>query len=495
MSAIDNLLKTVETKKTATPVAASSTGKTAGTPKSAIDRLLESKPVPILNDKGVDVSGHAFNPANPNAQRNLENITKGTETSLGKNLLKKDTYVDAAKTGGKLVKEITLDQGKGFYDQFANPSESQKNLEEKGGISKLPAFLKVPAEAVLRLLGPAFQGYADQLAQSIADKETAQKAASAPALTIGKQAVPNSYTQQLNTENLKPGEYIDALINSTNAGLAIGAERMIGKGVDVVPDRVVQTVAKDGTTQFYTIPKVESKLIIDKVDNSGGIVAKGEKGETFHVTAKTPAQMEALGFKHKGTISADAIPEPIKPVKGAGELKTRGLSSGVEAKAVEHKLTTSLGELPEYQTINMKEQAKAASDLLTMDYEQAKRIAMGRELPPEGILPESLFVAVEDHAIKNGDVATLRDLATNSSLTSDATTMGQRIRTLAERNPDSPVAAIQRVMKTREEAAIKKYGNVKAAKLKVKTEILQEVKKAAPKAKDWSGFLEEIKCT
>lgn len=512
MSAIDNLLKTVQPKAT-TPVAASSSGKAPVTPrgpaKSAIDALLESKPTPVLNSKGADVSGHVFNPLNTNAQRNLDQITKGTDTSVKGNLLKTDTVIGAVKDVGKIAGGFIKDLAVGAYDQFAHPSEEQKNLEEQGGINKLPTMLKKPAQGVLRFLGPMFQGYGDQLAQSIVAKETADNAANAPAQTIGKKAVPNSYTEQLNTHDLKPGDYIDALINSTNAGLAVGGERLIGKKsslpyeektpfikstdptIDVVPDRVVQTIGKDGAKTYYTIPKVESKTIIDKVDNSGGIVAKGTDGETFHVTAKTPAQMEALGFEHKGTITADAIPEPIK---GTGEVKTRGLSQGVEAKAIENKLTTSLGELPEYQTVNMKEQARAASDLLAKDYEQAKRIAMGRELPPDGILPESLFVAVEDHAIKTGDVATLRELATNSGLTSEATTMGQRIRTLAERNPDSPVAAIQKVMKIREDAATRKFGNVKAAKLKVKTEIMKEVRKAAPKAKDWSSFLAEIKC-
>lgn len=493
MSAIDNLLKTVEKKKEpAKPVGVSPRGP-AATPssKSAIDALLTSKPTPVVNSKGADITGHAFNPNNPDAQKNLEKITNGTSTSIKGNLIKKDTYVSAAKTGGTLVKQATVDQAKGLYDQFANPSDAQKNLEDKGGVNKLPVGAKQAAQAVTRFIAPAFQGYADQLGQSIADKETAKKAAEAPAQTVGKKAVPNTYTEQLDTHKLNPGDYIDALINSANAGLAIGAERLIGKGVDVVPDRVVQTIGKDGTKQFYTIPKVESKTIIDRVDNSGGIVAKGKEGETFHVTAKTPAQMEALGFEHKGTISADAIPEPIK---GTGEMKTRGLSRAVEERAIENKLTTSFGDLPEYETKNMKEQAKAASDILSRDYEQAKRIAMGRELPPEGILPESLFVAVENHAFRTGDVATIKELATQSNLTGEASVMGARIRTLAERNPDSPVAAIQRVMKIREEAATKKYGNVKAAKLKVKTEILKEVRKTAPKAKDWSGFLEEIKC-
>jgi hypothetical protein len=46
-------------------------------------------------------------------------------------------------------------------------------------------------------------------------------------------------------------------------------------------------------------------------------------------------------------------PEPVTE----GETKVRGLSAGVEAKAIEKNLVQSLGDLPEYKTISMKEQA------------------------------------------------------------------------------------------------------------------------------------------
>jgi hypothetical protein len=182
-----------------------------------------------------------------------------------------------------------------------------------------------------------------------------------------------------------------------------------------------------------------------------------------------------------------------KPIQ-TPEIKTSKLAQGVEQKAIEKKLTDGFEGKPEYAKVNVADQAKAASSLLNTSREQAINVAMGHELPPEGILPESVFVAVENHAIQTKDVELLRQLATSSNLTTEATGMGQRIRMLAERDPNSAVTAMRKVQKIREEAATKKVGDIKKAKAKIKTEIKTEVIKAAPKAKDWAGFLEEIKC-
>jgi len=178
------------------------------------------------------------------------------------------------------------------------------------------------------------------------------------------------------------------------------------------------------------------------------------------------------------------------------ETKTRGLAKGVESKAIENKLTEGLGDLPQYQTMNMKEQASKAQELLTEDYEKAKSIAMGEETPPADILPESVFVAVENKAINEGDVTTLRNLAVTSELTAEATAMGQRIRTLAERDPESPVTAIKEVSKAREESA-KKRSKKKKLKTQVKedvADIKKEIKKVSTKKQEWIDFVKSLEC-
>jgi len=121
-------------------------------------------------------------------------------------------------------------------------------------------------------------------------------------------------------------------------------------------------------------------------------------------------------------------------------------------------------------------------------------IAKGMKLPPEGVLPESVFVAVEQHALRNKDVPLLKELA-QSNLTSEATGMGQRLSMLAERNPDSPVTGIKTLAKAREAEFERKTGQkVLEAKRKETAKMKEELKKSKPKADEWVQFLESIKC-
>lgn len=227
-----------------------------------------------------------------------------------------------------------------------------------------------------------------------------------------------------------------------------------------------------------------------------------------------PAQVpggEALGGEGEGKQAAEqlaaessAIKAPtarygnLKAVEGTGETRVRGLSEGVEAKAIEDGLTQRFGDLPEYRTLNMREQAEAAADLISRDPELAKAIAMGERQPPKGLLPESVFVAVEKQALATEDVETLRQLGTRSRLTTAATTMGQRIRTLGERDQASPVGHIQEVQQAREANLAKQLGagrDIEKAKMAEAEGIRSEVRKAATTKPDvWADFMASIRC-
>lgn len=181
--------------------------------------------------------------------------------------------------------------------------------------------------------------------------------------------------------------------------------------------------------------------------------------------------------------------------EGTGETKTRGLSRGVDASAVEKQLTEHFGDLPEYNQLKIKDVSEKATSLVTADYDRAKRIAMGHEESLEGVPPEAVFIAVQNKAFADGDLQTIRDLATSSTLISEATTMGQRLRILAERDPESPVTAHTEVIKEKEkvfEKKTKKKASVE--KKKVVNELKEVKKKSAPKLKDWNSFIESITC-
>lgn len=173
------------------------------------------------------------------------------------------------------------------------------------------------------------------------------------------------------------------------------------------------------------------------------------------------------------------------------ESKPSRLAQGVEAKAIAAKLTEGFKDLPEYKTVNVKDQAQKATQLLDSDPELAKRIAIGQEMPKGDLLPESVFTAVENRALANGDVQTIEDLA-RGSRSVEASGMGQRIRMLGERNPHSAVAAIASIEKARSASVPKE--KVAQVMNKIKTEVTVEMKKTAPKIDAWQKFLDEVMC-
>ena len=211
-------------------------------------------------------------------------------------------------------------------------------------------------------------------------------------------------------------------------------------------------------------------------------------------TPEKQAEIAAI-IKNHPTPKKFAKPESagnLEPVESQGPTRTRGLSAGVEQKAIEHKLTKSLGDLPEYKQVNMKDQAKFSSELLALDPNKAIKIALGRVEPPSHILPESVFTAVENRALEQGDIGLIKQLA-HSSRATQATVMGQRIRALAERNPDSAVGAIRQVASKRARAAEKKLGkSVDEALKETAGKIKAEIKK--PTRQDWESFIKELRC-
>lgn len=277
---------------------------------------------------------------------------------------------------------------------------------------------------------------------------------------------------QIEPEKTALGKYEGQLNNRIKNGDFLKAQETVDT---LMADESIRPEIKDAISKINNMPE---EVLNEELNKSIGNVLTPE-------TQPAGEQLPAEPPKGK-----------VAEVPSEGETKVRGLAKGVEEKAIENKLTQSFSDLPEYQTVNMKEQASKAQELLTKDPEMARRVAMGEELPPEGVLPESVFVAIENKAIKEGDVATLKDLATSSGLTSEATTMGQRIRTLAERDPESPVTAINEVNKARKESAqkrLKTKDTNKSHKEEV-AKIKDEIKKVSPTKETWADFIRSIQC-
>lgn len=273
-------------------------------------------------------------------------------------------------------------------------------------------------------------------------------------------------------------------------------EAAAGEKIKIRPIHQADTAPRDEGGRFAKVetqPEVAAKPEIPQPQAPQGQKPAVENAPLLETpVAQTPRRVDSNISPEPAT--EPQIPPPIEAAVAAAsqpETKPSRLAQGVEAKAIEKNLTEGFKDLPEYKTVNVKDQAQKATALLDSDPELAKRIATGQEMPKGDLLPESVFTAVENRALANGDVQTIEDLA-RGSRSVEASGMGQRIRMLGERNPYSPVKAIADIEKVRSARVPK----AKVAKTvdKIRTEVQIEMKKSAPKADAWQKFLADIVC-
>lgn len=219
--------------------------------------------------------------------------------------------------------------------------------------------------------------------------------------------------------------------------------------------------------------------------------------ETAPEAATAPKVIEAPEGTPTPQVPAGKLPAGApRPVAGTGDLETRGLSESTEAVAINKGLADEFSGLPTYRAVKDTDQGAMALKFLNDDPEGALQVAMGTKAAPKGLLPEAAYVAVKNKAVAEGDVDTLRTLATQSTLTQQATTMGQRISYLRNVNPETdPVAAIQQVQDTRA-AALKAKGIDLPANENAVMQEYAPIRAAARayKPNKWNDFLQSITC-
>jgi hypothetical protein len=275
------------------------------------------------------------------------------------------------------------------------------------------------------------------------------------------------------------GDYSDALKTSKNLREVFDEVRDTATG-DMLPADEIQGIYDSVRANF-------EDMGYGGYEHVGGLK-----------TGKSPHKVR-IYWNPKSDVKLSLTGEGKVAVPGEGETKVRGLALGVEEKAVKNKLVKNfgeLGDLPTYAVDNMAEQSRKAVELLNKDYDLAKKIAMGEKLPPNDILPESVFIAVENRATIEGDIATIRSLGVSSELVKEATMMGKRLRVLAERDPESPVTAIKEIIKIRQESAQKRLKTKDVKKLVEKdvSDIKKEIKKTATTKEDWATFIKSLEC-
>lgn len=192
---------------------------------------------------------------------------------------------------------------------------------------------------------------------------------------------------------------------------------------------------------------------------------------------------------------AEPIPEEfdLEGVKIAPKTKPSRLALNTKQRAIAYGIKEEFGELPEYQTMNMKAQAKLADDLVRGNPELAKKIAMGKVESTGDLRAGSVYKAVEIDALHKNDVNTIMDLS-QSKLSTKFSALGQEIKALDVVDIESPIKAIRDIAQRRLESAkarIKDFDQIRQRHVR---DIKTEIAKKLPTRQTWEQFIQSIRC-
>lgn len=254
------------------------------------------------------------------------------------------------------------------------------------------------------------------------------------------------------------------------AVVKIGAEEL-----SKIADDAIKTELKAGKiTEKEAIKATEEITKMKKVKTPIPKIKKPKKAPIKYIPEEKPID------KRKKIITKSLIGEPSIPKR-------------IENQAIEKGLVKNFKNIDDYDKISFKDQAKKVGEIIDEDPHKAIRISLGEELPTNGALPESVFIAVKNQALKKGDTDLLIQLATaERGVARESTILGQRIKMLDEGVEDDAFRKINRLVKQRKKKFEVKGNKVNKAK---KTEI-DKIKKNIKKSDkyDWNKFINLIEC-
>lgn len=431
--------------------------------------------------------------------------------------------------------ELAAEYKKIDTERYKRMTESMPDKEQAGKMAKGAGFVR---SAILRKMRGEPTGKEIQEAKKYLDSnymgkivetpEGAAQVAGLPAFGKVKVKLPSGEVKYVKSEDIKSTtatkedaiEHLKREAEKTaRLEISIFGNRPKEKATEpskaaepefkgtVDAEKYGESIAGDAT-KIEALKKQEAEFT-EKIKAVKGV--KGKEQEGMDLAVKRQLIRESLAKTNQKAEEKTKEEKPTqKPAKVRGkfvsdgeggevfegvDIKTSKLGKGVQEKAVAEDLTTGFDDLQEYEAVNMKDQARKAEAVLEKDPAEAVKIALGKKRAPKGVLPEAVFIAVENKALAEKDVDLLQSLATESKLVTEATKMGQRIRTLGERNPHSAVAAIQRANNILESNfEMENTESLEKAKKAEVKEIKTEIEKKKPKAKDWAAFIDSIRC-
>jgi hypothetical protein len=288
-------------------------------------------------------------------------------------------------------------------------------------------------------------------------------------------------------------KYIDTFLTTEEqielfkAGIEkYGTENLAQVEEKLAEDFIAYAKSREGITG-------KIKLLFDKLlSRVQSYLGNKKVVDDMYAEIITPVEKKKTTKKITKTAQKKATTVEAPKVYGRGQKRISKLGVGVETKAIQAELVQGFADIPEYRQMSVENQIARASKLLKENPESAIAIALGKEQPKFGLAPEAVFKVVEDMALQEGRVDLLRQLA-SSERVSEATVMGQRIRLLAERNPDSAVNKMIELVDARKKAIEKAKGyNVDKEVKNIKKEIDKKVE--GIKKGEWLSFIDSIQC-
>jgi len=228
-------------------------------------------------------------------------------------------------------------------------------------------------------------------------------------------------------------------------------------------------------------PDMSSSEALDLIDNLP---------TWAEINKQKPVSLKPLGDVQQVFKPAEGrevmVPSSQLPV-GEGEVKPSRLADRL-TRRIENLTEEQKQSIPNYQVMNKQDQIAKAAAFVEKYPDDTMAILQGKKQPPQGLLRNSLALAMEEKAVldKDGDLAMKL-----GSLYS--TRAGQEISILTERDPESPVRYISDIQTAR----IERKGGaevVNKARQREVANLNNEIKKAAPTKNQWANFIDSIKC-
>lgn len=326
------------------------------------------------------------------------------------------------------------------------------------------------------------------------------------ASSIGDKVFDSLPIDQQSKNNLKPavhdlGNLIGQIIVGHGVGV-LGGKIMPKEAVNDIHTDFVNNVSDlvqqhDGTISAVKAKEIATTAAKKTVDNLKQAGQKELLPSTKTTDQVEPAEIDVNKFlpQEEANIKNIEQPNSAKEQLVAGTEFQPKISGDIERSFKEQGLLPQNWEsLPKAERMTFEDQAAKTAQLINEDPVRATAILKGEEPLPSDMRSGFFLQGMKELVEKNADPELAHALA-NTNLLAETSVHAQEVASYRALQPDSIINQFAEIQKSRE-ANIEKTTNQKIAKAKaeVQKEIVTEVKKTAPKIKDWSEFIDSISC-